>query len=138
MAIVRFLFFLPPPGADLGGGSGLVGFGVGTREAIAGVAEFRVVETITTGSGTTLSALGAKALDAKEAEECAAVACIAFIRRELFCCLLGTPDGLEEFCLVEGSDKLSAVLEADSSWFLLASSASDGSVTGHTNPVRGV
>jgi len=93
MAIVRFRFFLPPPGADFSGGSWFTGFGDGTRETTgAGVADFRAVETTGTGSGGMLSALDASFTEANEAVECAAVACIAFIRREIFCCLLGTPE----------------------------------------------
>lgn len=81
---IRFLFFLPPPGADFGGGSWCIGFGVATRDTTgAGVADIRLAEDAA-GSGSRLSTVGANAKDANEAEECAAVACIAFMSRALF------------------------------------------------------
>ena len=113
--------------------------GVGTRETTgAGVADVRLVDTIGIGSGGTLSGLGATFLEAREAEECAAVACMAFMRSALFCCFLGTPeDVVVAFRLADGSDKPSTSVVV-STCFLFESSFNDGSTIGQTKPDRGV
>lgn len=90
------------------------------------------------GSGGMLSAPEAKVIEDKEAVAvaCIAVACMAFIRRELFCRLLGTLDSVS-FRLVEASGIPSTPCGTMSSCFFPESSVSDGSTIGQTNPVRG-
>ncbi len=103
----------------------------------AGVAEVRVMETVVTGSESTLSALGTRVAEDKDAEEWAAVACIAFMSKLLFWFLFKMPEELVAFFLIPVSDILSTPLEAKSSCLLLESSESEGSAIGQTKPVRG-
>jgi len=73
----------------------------------------------------------------KDILEWAAVVLMAFISNILFCCLLGT--SVRFSWGMSGSAMGSAPLDsASDAPFLCESSNMDGSVTGHTKPVRGV
>jgi len=70
----------------------------------------------------------------KDILEWTAVVLMAFISNMLFCCLLGT--SVRFSWSMSGSAVESAPV--DSASFFCESSDRDGSVTGHTKPVRGV
>ena len=136
----RFRFFLPPPAGALApswdAGTVAGTFGVAALDASgAGVAEERCC-VVDVSDGT---APARKELEAEDIFECAAVARIAFSSSILFCCLFGVSDALGALSL-EMDGISSSVMGMSSSvlcFFVLPSSI-DGSMMGHTKPVRGV
>lgn len=72
----------------------------------------------------------------KDILEWTAVVLMAFINNKLFCCLLGT--SVRFSWGMSGSAVESALVGSASVSFFCKSSDMDGSVTGHTKPVRGV
>jgi len=141
---VRFLFFLPPPAGALAGSSGVGAlcmiFGVVPWDELGpGVAEERrCVAGVSAGA---FSALIAKALEARDIFECAAVARMAFRRSMLFCCRFGAPGELGTFRFNEAIEDIpSSGFMASSAAvrFFVVSAEREGSVIGHTKPVLGV
>lgn len=89
-------------------------------------------------SDVVLSAPGAKALETRDIFECAAVARMAFKRSALFCWRFGASEELRTLRFNEEIAASSALVSSSDVLFRAFSSCTDGSMIGHTNPVRGV
>jgi hypothetical protein len=99
-----------------------------------------VVDKRCWGAGVSDGGFSMAGAEARGRLKCAAVVRIAFRRSMLFCCRFGVSDevGPCRFEEMEEASSSAMALSSSGLGFLMLSSCIEGSVIGHTKPVRGV